>query len=108
MATAASELAGTSETATYGPPYNRGSGSTQRILFSPETIAGVRHPVNAAYAFVLAPLEKLAPTDAVLRQALDRYNGATATTRTSWDNAYAKAVTKVKFYKGTAIVPRRA
>ena len=44
MATAASELAGTSETATYGPPYNNANGSTQRLLFSPETIAGVRQP----------------------------------------------------------------
>jgi hypothetical protein len=35
VATAASELAGTSETATYGPPYNNVSGSSQSLLFSP-------------------------------------------------------------------------
>ena len=35
LATAASELDGTSETATYGPPYNNATGSLQRLLFSP-------------------------------------------------------------------------
>ena len=48
LATAASELNGTSETATYGPPYNNQDGSVQRLLFSPQTIPGVTQPVNAA------------------------------------------------------------
>ncbi len=61
MATAASELAGTSETATYGPPYNNGTGSIQRILFSPQTIVGVRQPLDAAQTFVLAPLSRGRP-----------------------------------------------
>ena len=34
LATAASELNGTSETATYGPPYNNQNGSVQKLLFS--------------------------------------------------------------------------
>ena len=60
LATAASELNGTSETATYGPPYNNASGSVQRLLFSPATIAGVTQPVDAAQDFVLGPLATLA------------------------------------------------
>ena len=48
LATAASELNGTSETATYGPPYNNQNGSVQKLLFSPQTIPGVTQPVNAA------------------------------------------------------------
>jgi hypothetical protein len=105
VATAASELAGTSETATYGPPYNSGNGSTQRLLFSPETIIGVLQPINAAQTFVLSPLEKIAPTDPTLAAALHRYHGASLATRTSWNNAYSKAVTKVTFENGVAIVP---
>ena len=81
VATAASELAGASETATYGPPYNSGSGSTQRILFSPETIVGVRQPIDAAQDFVLSPLDKVASTNPELATALSRYNGASAATR---------------------------
>ena len=56
LGTAATELNGTSETATYGPPYNNQSGSVQRLLFSPQTIPGVTQPVNAAQDFVLGPL----------------------------------------------------
>ena len=63
LATAATELNGTSETATYGPPYNNQSGSVQRLLFSPQTIPGVTQPVNAAQDFVLGPLATLAATD---------------------------------------------
>src|SRR6202046_536926 len=48
LATAATELDGTSEDATYGPPYNNQDGSVQKLLFSPQTIPGVTQPVAAA------------------------------------------------------------
>jgi hypothetical protein len=108
VATAASELAGTSETATYGPPYNNVSGSSQSLLFSPETIIGVRQPIDAAKAFVLAPLAKVAPTNPMLAVALSRYNSASEGSKRSWNNAYAKAVTKVRFRSGMAVVPSAA
>jgi hypothetical protein len=105
VATAASELAGTSETATYGPPYNHTVGSSQTLWFSPETIIGVRQPIDSAKTFVLVPLEKVAPTDSALASALHRYDDATNTTRHSWNTAYAKAVTKIKFRGGVAVTP---
>ena len=108
VATAATELAGTSETATYGPPYNSESGSTQSILFSPEKIVGVRQPINAAEVFVLSPLEKLAATDPALTTELDRYRSASSVTQAAWNKAYAQAVTKVTFRGGAAVVPRAA
>ena len=107
-ATAASELAGTSETATYGPPYNSANGSTQRILFSPETIVGVRQHINAAQTFVLSPLEKVAPTNPALAAALQRYNAASPATQSSWDNAYSNAITKLVFHGSTLVVPPAA
>ena len=63
LATAATELNGTSETATYGPPYNNASGSVQKLLFSPQTLPGVTQPVNAARDFVIGPLSALVRTD---------------------------------------------
>jgi hypothetical protein len=108
VATAASELAGTSETATYGPPYNSGSGSTQRLLFSPETIVGVRQHIDAAQTFVLGPLEKEAATVPVLAGALSRYNSASGAKQAAWNTAYANAVTKVTFKNGAAVVPPAA
>ena len=110
MATATSELEGTSETATYGPPYNDASHSddTQRIGVSWQELAGVQAPVNAAQDFVLGPLEKVAPTDPSLAAALHRYRAASAGTRKAWDSAYAKALDHVKFVGGTPVVPSAA
>ena len=107
VATAASELAGTSETATYGPPYNS-NGTPQSLLFSPAKIIGVRQPIDAAQTFVLTPLEKIAPTNATLAAQLDRYRAASPATQAAWNKAYAQAVTKVTFQGGTAVVPRAA
>src|SRR5579863_3599961 len=70
LGTAVSELNGTSETATYGPPYNNQTASAQRLLFAPAAIAGVRQPVNAAQAFVIGPLATLAPTDPAIAAPL--------------------------------------
>jgi Cytochrome b(N-terminal)/b6/petB len=105
VATAATELAGTSETATYGPPYNNATGNSQSLLFAPSEIAGVRQPIDAAETFVLGPLSKIAPTNPTLAAALDRYRDASSTTRSAWDAAYLKAVAKVTFSHGTPVVP---
>jgi quinol-cytochrome oxidoreductase complex cytochrome b subunit len=108
LATAASELAGTSETATYGPPYTANTANSQRLGFSPEIFVGVRQPIDAAQTFVLSPLAKLAPTDPGLASALRHYRGASAQTKAAWNTAYAKAVTKVRFRGGTPLVPSAA
>ena len=54
VTTAVSELDGTSESATYGPPYNHGTGSVQHIAFIHlQQWLGVDHPINAPEDFVL-------------------------------------------------------
>jgi hypothetical protein len=106
LGTAASELNGTSETATYGPPYNNQSASVQRLLFSPQTWPGVTQPVNAAQDFVLAPLATLARTDPAVAAALTSYRAAPAAQQLKWANAYATAETKVKFVNGSPVVPK--
>jgi hypothetical protein len=106
LATAASELGGTSETANYGPPYNGASSSVQRLGFSWQTLAGVHIPVNPAQAFVLSPLTKLSPTDPALTAALAEYNRATPAQQAAWVNAFLDAVTKVTFKAdGSPVVP---
>ena len=104
LATVATELNGTSETATYGPPYNT-NGTPQSILFAPADIASVRQPINTAQTFVLSPLSKLAPTDPALATALATYNAASAAQQLKWATNYGNAVTKVKFVNGTPVVP---
>ncbi len=106
LGTAASELAGTSETATYGPPYNHGSAFVQRIVVSWQMLAGVREPIDAAQTFVLSPLSKLSPTDPAVARALHSYNVAPANVQKGWANAYLAAVTHVVFHEGAPAVPR--
>lgn len=105
MATAASELAGTSETATYGPPYNHGTGSVQTLGPHWQMLVGVRQPINAAQTFVLSPLRRLAPSDPTLQHALSAYDGATSATRATWNNNYATAVQNVTFHGDVPSVP---
>ena len=104
LATAASELDGTSLTATYGPPYNS-NGTPQSEWFAPASIAGVRQPIDAAQTFVLQPLAKAAPTDPALAAALTRYTSAPAAQQAAWATNYGNAVTKVTFVNGTPVVP---
>jgi hypothetical protein len=108
LGTAASELNGTSETATYGPPYNNQSGSVQRLLFSPQTWPGITQPVNAAQDFVISPLTTLARTNPATAAPLAIYQAASPAQQLKWANAYGTAETKVKFENGTPVVPRAA
>lgn len=90
--TAITELDGTSATATYGPPYNNTSGSSQKIgFFSPEQWMGVHHPIDTAQDFVLGPLETL-PGHPAVDRAIDRYEAATPEQQSKWTAAYEKAV----------------
>jgi Cytochrome b(N-terminal)/b6/petB len=106
LATAATELNATSETATYGPPYNTGTGSVQRLAFSPQTWFGVTQPINAAQAFVLQPLASVAPTDPPLAHALATYNAATPAQQLAWANAYATvSAAKVTDTSAMPVIP---
>jgi hypothetical protein len=104
LATAATELDGTSLTATYGPPYNT-SGTPQSEWFAPANWAGVRQPIDAAQTFVLGPLSSAAPTDPALAAALATYKAASPGQQATWAANYGKAVTKVRFVNGTPVVP---
>ncbi|HZD64953.1 MAG TPA: cytochrome b N-terminal domain-containing protein [Acidimicrobiales bacterium] len=106
VSTAASELAGTSDTATYGPPYNNGTGSVQGIGPSWQQAAGVHEPIDPAQAFVVGPLQATGGNNPALRSALATWNAAPPATRTAWAKAYTKAADKVTFTPtGAPVVP---
>ena len=106
MATADSELNGTSESANYGPPYNNGTREVQKLGVSWQLLTGVHQRINSAQTFVLSPLSKFAPSDPSLSRALKRYNQASPQQQLVWSNAYSKAVTKVKFINNQPVVPK--
>ncbi len=94
VATSVTELAGTSGTAGYGPPYNTTADASQTIgPLALEKWAGVTQPVDAARDFVLRPLAA-APNDAALAAALATYNAAPASQQQKWASDYADALSK--------------
>ena len=104
LATAASELNGTSLTATYGPPYNS-NGTPQSEWFAPANWAGVRQPIDAAQTFVISPLTQAAPLNPAVKAALAVYDAASPAQQNKWATSYLNAVTKVKFVNGIPVVP---
>jgi hypothetical protein len=115
IATAATELDGSSFIANYGPPYTNTPNAAQKIgpIALPE-ITGVRIPINTAEDFVLNPLRSL-PGQPALHQALNTYATASAKQQQAWSTAYANnaATTNsdgsitynVKYVNGQVVMP---
>jgi len=93
VATATSELAGSSGTATYGAPYVDDPTAGQKIgPLALQRWAGVTTPVDTATEFVLNPLATV-PGDQGLTDALAQYKAATADQQQKWATAYGDALT---------------
>ncbi len=105
MATAASELAGTSESAQYGPPYNTGHKNVQKIGISLQSLVGVHQQFNSAKTFVLDPLSALAVKNSSLSQAVQKYNAANIYQQKLWDKNYLQALDNVSFVNNIPKVP---
>ncbi|MCU1474162.1 hypothetical protein [Amnibacterium sp.] len=100
VATAASELAGTSGTATYGPPYSSTTGATQTLgPLDLQSLSGQRIPIDPARAFVTRPLGTLH----LAGSALTTWNTATPATRTAWATAYSDALAKAPGARPSAV-----
>jgi hypothetical protein len=91
VATATGELAGTTTSAGYGPPYNTASDGQSIGPLALQKWAGVRVPVNSAQDLVLTPLGRLTG-DPALTVALKVWDGAGADQQTGWATAYGKAL----------------
>ena len=77
VATATSELAGTSTSASYGAPYNNASPGQKLGPLSLQRWGGVRIPVDSARDLVIAPLSTVT-TNPTLTSALTAWKGATS------------------------------
>jgi len=78
----------------------------QKLLFSPQTWFGITQPLDAARDFVIVPLATLAHANPATAGSLRAYLAAPPAQQLTWANAYANAVTKVKFAGGNPVVPR--
>jgi hypothetical protein len=105
VATAVSELDGSSEIATYGPPYNDTPGAGQKVgPISLQRAAGVHQRINTAQDFVLDPLADI-PGNAALTQALATYQAAPADQQKAWTDAYTKGLEQATFPDGIPKLP---
>ena len=88
VATAATELDGTSATATYGAPYNNTPDAAQKIgPIGLQHMLGVTTPVDTAKDFVVGPLRSVA-SDSELTAALSQWDAAPADQRQTWASGY--------------------
>jgi len=82
-ATAVQELAGTSESAGYGPPYNTAAAGITVGPLAPQEWFGVTHPVDAANDFVITPLRSQ-QQPATVAAALRVWDAAGADQQVTW------------------------
>jgi len=105
VTTATSELAGTSPSASYGPPYSDGSDSVQAIgPFAPQRWAGNSIHLDAAQEFVLGPLGTVSADDPTLSQAIATYEGASTDQQQAWLSAYSDALANATAEDGSVKV----
>ena len=105
IATALTELDGSSGTAGYGPPYNATPDAAQKIgPVSLQQLFGVHIPVDSANDFVLAPLRIQAAHDPELASALAQYENASSTQQSTWTSNYEKALADASVSNGTIVV----
>lgn len=76
VATATTELDGTSTSASYGAPYNHNDPGQKIGPLGLQKLAGVRIPVDSVRDFVVGPLQTITG-DPALTTALTRYSAAT-------------------------------
>ena len=91
VATATAELAGTSGTAGYGPPYNNAAVGQKIGPLETQKWGGVRIPIDAANDLVIGPLRSISG-EPLLSAALATWRGASETQRGEWATAYADAI----------------
>jgi len=94
-ATAVQELAGTSGTATYGPPYNNASDGLNIGPLWLQKWAGVTRPIDTVNDFVITPLSTQVLSPPIVA-ALQTWNSAPDSVKSAWASNYDNAITKAE------------
>jgi hypothetical protein len=91
VATATAELAGTSTSASYGPPYNHADAGQKLLGLTTQKWGGVRIPVDSASQLVIDPLRSVR-NEPALTAGLKTWGQASADQQTKWAAAYSDAI----------------
>jgi hypothetical protein len=92
VTTATNELAGSTTSAGYGPPYNSVGAGQSWGPIAPQKWFGVRIPIDSANTFVIQPLQRASFSNTDLGTALSAWQNATPDQQTKWLDAYSKAL----------------
>jgi hypothetical protein len=104
VTTATNELAGSTTSAGYGPPYNTAGAGQSWGPIAPQKWFGVRIPVDSANAFVIQPLQRASSSNKDLGTALSTWQAASADQQSKWLDAYGKALPDAKVTDGKVTV----
>jgi hypothetical protein len=104
VSTATNELAGTTTSANYGPPYNSVGPGQKWGPIAPQSWFGVRIPIDSANTFVIQPLQRASFSNTDLGTALAAWQAATADQQTKWLDAYSKALAAATVSDGKVAV----
>jgi hypothetical protein len=104
VTTATNELAGSTTSAGYGPPYNSVGAGQSWGPIAPQKWFGVRIPVDSANTFVIQPLQRASFSNTDLGTALSAWQKATPDQQTKWLDAYSKALLNATVKDGTVAV----
>ena len=100
VATATAELAGTSGSATYGPPYNNANDGLNAGPLFMQKWMGVQNPIDSAASFVLDPLRSQAqPTQ--VTDALAAWDAAAPEQQATWATGFDTALADATAEDGT-------
>jgi hypothetical protein len=92
VVTATGELAGSTTSAGYGPPYNHAADGQQLGPLKIAKWVGVRIPVDSANAFVVDPLSEL--SDPATVSAVSQWKSAGGDQQAKWATAYSDGLSK--------------
>lgn len=95
-------LDGTGHIASYGPPYNHGTGNIESPL---QTTMGIWHPIDAAQDFVLKPLTMASTVNPAIAGPLHTFVHASPAQQAAWEKSYAAALTQAPERNGHLVIP---
>jgi len=104
VTTATNELAGSTTSAGYGPPYNSVGPGQNWGPIAPQKWFGVRIPADSANTFVIQPLQRASFSNTDLGTALSAWQKATADQQAKWLDAYSTALPNATVSDGKVVV----
>jgi len=104
VTTASGELAGSTTSSGYGPPYNAAADGQSWGPIAPQKWFGTRIPIDPANSFVIQPLQRASFSNTDLGTALSTWQNGSSDQQSKWLDAYTKALANATVTDGKVVV----